>query len=144
MAAQVYIQWWDAEVRCEIKADFTRPQRFISNLYERHIQVWQTHEAVDLALRIHPRVTRGVDLSQDKALFRRIAADLGINPELVQSTKNPMQVSSGGLDGIVTLAREQLERRAEEKTYSDPLKEPLEFTVARLFLEQLECQMRRE
>ena len=148
--AEDYLQQWDAQVRRGIKANFTR-ERFIPDFYERliaepqrHIQVWQTHEAVDLALRIHPRVTRGADLAQDKTLFRHIAADLGINPELVQTTKNPMQVSSGGLEAIVTLAREQLARRAGEKTYSDPMEEPLEFTVARLFLAQLEDQTRGE
>ena len=148
--AEDYLQQWDAQVRRGIKANFTR-ERFIPDFYERliaepqrHIQVWQTHAAVDLALRIHPRVTRGADLAQDKTLFRHIAADLGINPELVQTTKNPMQVSSGGLEAIVTLAREQLARRAGEKTYSDPMEEPLEFTVARLFLAQLEDQTRGE
>lgn len=141
-----YLQQWDAQVRRGIKVNFTR-ERFIPDFYERliadperHIQVWQTHKAVDLALRIHPCVTRGSDLTQDKALFRHIAADLGINPELVQTTKNPMQVSSGGLEAIVTLARQQLARQAGEKTYSDPIDEPLEFTVARLFLERLQCR----
>lgn len=148
--AEDYLQHWDTEVRRRIKANFTR-QRFIPDFYERliaeserHIQVWQTHEAVDLALRIHPRVTCGTNLVQDKALFRRIAADLGIDPALVQTTKNPMQVSSGGLDAIVALVREQLAHRAGEKTYSDPMREPLEFTVARLFLEQLKDQATRE
>ena len=51
-----------------------------------------------------------------------------------------MQVSSGGLEAIVTLARQQLARQAGEKTYSDPIDEPLEFTVARLFLERLQCR----
>ena len=69
---------------------------------------------------------------------------MGISPELVQTTKNPMQVSSGGVDAIVTLVREQLTRRAGEKTYSDPMREPLEFTVARMFLEQLKTQARGE
>lgn len=149
-AANNYLQLWDDQVRRGIKANFTR-QRFIPDFYERlitdperHIQVWQTHEAVDLALRIHPRVIRGADIAHDKALFRRIAADMGISPELVQTTKNPMQVSSGGVDAIVTLVREQLTRRAGEKTYSDPMREPLEFTVARMFLEQLKTQARGE
>lgn len=144
--AEDFLQQWDIQVRQGIQANFTR-ERFIPDFYERliaeperHIQVWQTHEAVDLALRIHPRVTRGAEMNQDKALFRAIAADMGIDPKLVQTTKNPMQVSSGGLEAIVSLAREQLARRAGEKTYSDPREEPLEFTVARLFLEQLESQ----
>ena len=139
-----FLEQWDQKVREGIAANFTR-NRFIPDFYERliddpdrHIQVWQTHEAVDLALRIHPCVTRGADLDNDKELFRRIAEDLGVAPELVNTTKNPMQVSSGGIDAIVDLARIQLAEQAGEKTYSNPMEEPLDFTVARLYLNHIE------
>lgn len=134
---------WDATVRAKIQANFTR-ERFIPDFYERliddpdrHIQVWQTREAVDLAQRLHPHVIRGHDMRTDKKLFRDLAVQCGIPADLVTATKNPMQVSSGGLDAIVRLAREALARDYGAKTYSDPLSEKIEFTVARLMLQRL-------
>lgn len=98
---------------------------------------WQTHEAVDLAQRIHPRVVRGNDLSVDKGLFRKIAVDWGVDESLVHASKSPLQVSSGGLDSVVRLARESLAHDFEGRTYSSPIDEPLEFVVARLWLESV-------
>ena len=134
---------WDAAVRAKIQANFTR-ERFIPDFYERliddpdrHIQVWQTREAVDLAQRLHPHVIRGNDMRTDKKLFRDLAVQCGIPARLVTAMKNPMQVSSGGLDAIVRFAREVLARDYGAKTYSDPLSEKIEFTVARLMLQRL-------
>ena len=76
----------------------------------------------------------GDDLSMDKYLFRKIAVDWGVDESLVYASKSPLQVSSGGLDSVVRLARESLSRDFEGRTYSSPIDEPLEFVVARLFL----------
>lgn len=132
---------WDERMRAKIKRNFIR-ERFIPDFYERllddanrHIQVWQTHAATDLALRLHPSVIRGGKMKRDKALFRAAARSLGIPAELVSLQKNPMQVSGGGIDSIIGLARADLATAHGGKTYSDPRTEPLEFTVARLWLE---------
>lgn len=131
---------WDRRMRSKVNRNFIR-ERFIPDFYERllddadrHIQVWQTHEATDLALRLHPTVTRGAAIDQDKALFREAARSLGIPAELLSLQKNPMQVSGGGIDSIVGLARVDLAAAHGGRTYSDPRTEPLEFTVARLWL----------
>lgn len=131
---------WDEAMRAGLKSQFTQ-KRFIPDFYERllddpsrYVLAWQTHEAVDLAQQIHPRVVRGDDLSVDKHLFRKIAVDWGVDESLVYASKSPLQVSSGGLDSVVRLARESLSRDFEGRTYSSPIDEPLEFVVARLFL----------
>lgn len=131
---------WDETMRETLESQFTQ-KRFIPDFYERvlddstrYVLAWQTHEAVDLAQRIHPRVVRGNDLSVDKGLFRKIAVDWGVDENLVYASKSPLQVSSGGLDAVVKLARESLAYEFEGRTYSSPLDEPLEFVVARLFL----------
>ncbi|WIM68967.1 asparagine synthase-related protein [Corynebacterium breve] len=138
-----YLEAWDAKVRAKVEANFRR-ERFIPDFYERliddpdrHVQVWQTHAAVDLALSLHPQVTRGEDLAGDKVIFRRLAVQRGIPERLVALQKNPLQVSSGGISGIVDVARRDLTAQFGERTYSDPLLEPLDFTVARLFLNTL-------
>ena len=138
------VDHWDAAVRAKITSNFTR-ERFIPDFYERliddpdrHIQVWQTVEAVRIAQRLHPTVVRGQDMRTDKKLFRDLAVKLGIPADLVSATKNPMQVSSGGLDAIVQLARTTLAKDYGTKTYSDPMSEDLEFTVARLMLQRLQ------
>lgn len=134
---------WDEMMRETLESQFTQ-KRFIPDFYERvldnpsrYVLVWQTHEAVDLAQRIHPRVVRGKDLSVDKELFRKIAMDWGVDESLVCASKSPLQVSSGGLDAVVKLARESLAHEFEGRTYSSPLDEPLEFIVARLWLESM-------
>lgn len=131
---------WDRRMRSKVNRNFIR-ERFIPDFYERllddvdrHIQVWQTHAATDLALRLHPTVIRGSAIDQDKALFREAAKTLDIPTELLSLQKNPMQVSGGGIDSIVGLARADLAATHGGKTYSDPRIEPLEFTVARLWL----------
>lgn len=134
---------WDSAMRANIATNFTR-HRFIPDFYERlltnyerHILTWQTHAAVDLAQRIHPYLIRGTNLDGDKVLFRRMAEDRGLAADLVGATKNPMQVSSGGVGAVVAAARRQLADDYGEKTYSNPLTEPADFTVARLYLQRL-------
>lgn len=134
---------WDSAMRGNIAKNFTR-HRFIPTFYERlirnhkrHILAWQTHTAVDLAQRIHPYLIRGTNLDGDKVLFRRMAEDRGLAADLVGATKNPMQVSSGGIGAVVAAARRQLADDYGKKTYSNPLVEPLAFTVARLYLQRL-------
>lgn len=138
-----WAEHWDVLVRDKVARNFTR-ERFIPDFYERlidapqrHIQVWQTHAAYDLAMRIHPDLLRGPERAVDKYLFRQAAVRLGVPAELVSATKNPMQVSSGGVDAIVARAREELAAEHGARTYSDPVTEPLEFTVARLWLGKL-------
>ncbi|WP_257181803.1 asparagine synthase C-terminal domain-containing protein [Corynebacterium cystitidis] len=135
---------WDKRVRAKIESNFTR-KRFIPDFYERllndpdrHIQVWQTEAAVRLAQRLHPQVVRGDNLLRDKDLFRRMAVEAGLAESVVALDKNPMQVSSGGLNGIVRLARQEMNEKFGARTYSDPLVEPLDFTVSRLWLSSLE------
>lgn len=134
---------WDGAMRANIAKNFTR-HRFIPDFYERlienherHALVWQTHEAVDLAQRLHPHLIRGVSLEGDKALFRRMAHERGLPLELVTATKNPMQVSSGGVDAVVGAARAALAEDYGARTYTNPKDEPLDFTVARLYLQRL-------
>lgn len=137
------ISAWDQAQRNGIASHFIR-QRFIPDFYERlltnpdrHILTWQTREAVELAQRIHPYLLRGTNLNEDKALFRRMASHRGIPDEAIHTAKNPMQVSTGGVDGIVHAARRALADDYGEKTYSDPTTEPPEFTIARLYLQRL-------
>ena len=106
---------WDEAVRSKVAANFTR-DRFIPDFYERliddpsrHIQVWQTRRAYELALRIHPDVVRG-PRGIDKHLHRLTARSLGIPRELVQAKKHAMQMSSGGVDTLVAQARDALSR----------------------------------
>lgn len=134
---------WDEAMRANMAKNFTR-HRFIPDFYERlidnherHILTWQTHEAVDLAQRIHPYLIRGTNLKGDKALFRRMAHAAGLPLDLVTATKNPMQVSSGGIAAVVDAARAALAEDYGEKTYTNPKNEPLEFTIARLYLQRL-------
>lgn len=80
---------WDEVMRETLESQFTQ-KRFIPDFYgrvldnpDRYVLAWQTHEAVELAQRIHPRVVRGKDLSIDKWLFRQIAVDWGVDESLV-------------------------------------------------------------
>lgn len=140
------LQEWDRRIRAKVRKNFTR-DRYIPDFYgrliddeNRHIQVWQTHAATELALRLHPTVVRGPQVDQDKVLFRRAAIHAGVPEPLVSRQKNPMQVSSGGLETIVRLARADLAKFYRDRTYSDPLKEPLEFVVARMWLRTIHDQ----
>lgn len=131
---------WDQRIRSKVRRNFIR-ERFIPDFYERligdanrHIQVWQTHAATDLALSLHPKVVRGGDLGRDKGILRRAARQLGLPEQVVSLKKNPMQVSAGGVDSIVAIARQELLEAYGEQTYSSPGTEPLEFVVARMWL----------
>lgn len=139
-----WLATWDERLRDKVARNFKR-ERFVPDFYERlldtperHIQVWQTHRAYDLALRLHPDVIRGPRRRVDKYLFRRAAEAAGVPHYLTNSPKDPMQVSSGGIDSLVFAAREHLADFYGDQTYSDPTKEALEFTVARLWLQHIQ------
>ena len=147
-AVDVDIAHWTERVHKLVHDNFTR-DRFIPDFYERligdadrHISTWQTKEAFELSQRLHPSVIRGPELSVDKKLFRGLAVDLGVPAELAHATKSPMQVSSGGVDAIVNLARKELSNSFGGMTYSNPLTEGLEFTVSRLMLQRLHDEWR--
>ena len=134
-------EWADA-VRRRVGKNFTR-ERLIPDFYERllmepdrHIQVWQTRAAVELALTLAPAAVRGPDFGTDKRVLREAAVRLGLPSELVYHAKSPMQVSSGGVESLVRAARTWLLTRKGSSEYADPMTEPLEYTVARLWLER--------
>ena len=142
-AGESLVDAWDATLRENVSKNFKR-NRFVPDFYERlldnperHVQIWQTHAAVELAQRIHPTLVQPGDSGHDKYVFRRLAVDRGVPAEVAFAPKNPMQVSSGLVGAIVDAARRQLERDFGERTYSSPLEEQLEFTVARLYLQRL-------
>ena len=102
---------------------------------DRHILTWQTLAGFELALRIPATISRSATGDQDKALIRQTLESLGCDPKHVWTAKNPMQVSSGGVDSLVSLAREVLRDSGDHTAYTDPRTESLEFVAARLFLE---------
>ena len=133
---------WATAVRARVAKNFTR-DRLIPDFYERllerpdrHVQIWQTTAAVELALSLPPTAVRGPDMDTDKLILREAAVRLGVPRELVEHAKNPMQVSSGGVDGLVLAARRWLTTRKGSGVYADPMCESLDFTVARLWLER--------
>lgn len=132
---------YQEKVLNKVRKNFIR-ERQIPDFYERllddadrYIQVWQTIAGFELAMRIPVDLSRGRDGSEDKALIRQTLVSLGADPEHAWTTKNPMQVSSGGINSLVTLARVVLSNSGNHSTYTDPLDESLEFIAARLFLE---------
>ena len=144
-AGESLVDAWDAVLRANVSKNFKR-ERFVPDFYERllddperHVQIWQTHAAVELAQRIHPSLVQPDDNGHDKYIFRKLAVDRGVPEEVAFAPKNPMQVSSGLVGAIVDAARRQLARDFGVRTYSSPLDEPLEFTVARLYLQRLEA-----
>ena len=148
-AGESLVDAWDAMLRANVSRNFKR-ERFVPDFYERllddperHVQIWQTHAAVELAQRIHPSLVQPDDSSHDKYIFRKLAVDRGVPAEVAFAPKNPMQVSSGLVGAIVDAARRQLERDFGERTYSSPLQEQLEFTVARLYLQRLAGEERK-
>ena len=144
-AGESLVDAWDAALRANVAKSFKR-ERFVPDFYERlledperHVQIWQTHAAVELAQRIHPSLVQPDDSGHDKYIFRKLAVDRGVPEEVAFAPKKPMQVSSGLVGAIVDAARRQLARDFGVRTYSSPLDEPLEFTVARLYLQRLEA-----
>lgn len=144
--ADIAGEWQDA-VRAKVEKNFTR-HRQIPDFYERllddhghqserHIQIWQTHQAFALAMRMEASAVRGEDLLTDKLVMRRAALQAGLPESLVLNTKNPMQVSSGGIDMIVAAAREMLAGSNGHTVYTNPNTEPVEFIASRLMLELL-------
>lgn len=134
---------WDAALCENVSKNFKR-NRFVPDFYERllgrperHIQIWQTHAAVELAQRIQPTLLQPGDNGLDKYVLRQLAVARGVPAEVAFAPKNPMQVSSGLIGAIVNAARRQLERDFGERTYSSPLQEQIEFTLARLYLQRL-------
>lgn len=131
---------WAQKVTDKIRSNFTR-HRFIPDFYERiidnpdrHIQIWQDLSAVQLIQKIHPDLIRGAEWKHDKLVLRQAAMMLGIPQEIAFRKKNPMQESGGGLESIISESRNQLSSIYGDKTYSNPLTESIEWTVARLTL----------
>ena len=137
------LQAWEEAVVAELKKSFVR-ERFIPDFYERilgsdvnYFKVWQTHEAIETVAKLHPYAIRGGQWDQDKVVIRYVLEKFGISPQIAGRGKNPMQVSSGGLQALEDCARGSLAKQFEGRTYSDPLTEDRRFTVARLFLNQI-------
>lgn len=142
------VEAWDAALRENVAKNFKR-ERFVPDFYERlladperHVQIWQTHAAVELAQRIHPSLVQAPESGHDKYIFRQLAVSRGVPDDVAFAPKNPMQVSSGVVGAIVDAARHQLEHDFGERTYASPVEEPLEFTVARLYLQRLAAEER--
>lgn len=138
-----YESLWLKEVIATVNSQFVR-ERFIPDFYERllpypdnHIQLWQDMSAVDMATKIHPHLVRGKDGSGDKIILREAARALGAPEDIVSRKKSPLQKSSGALEAIVSHSRSFLNDHYKGKTYSQPLNEGLEWTVARLELLRL-------
>lgn len=132
---------YQQKILAKVRKNFIR-ERQIPDFYERllddadrYIQVWQTIAGFELAMRIPVKLSRGKSGKEDKALIRQTLVSLGAAPEHAWTTKNPMQISSGGIDSLVALARMVLNNSGTHSTYSNPLDEPLEFIASRLFLE---------
>ncbi|AZA08222.1 asparagine synthase C-terminal domain-containing protein [Corynebacterium pseudopelargi] len=141
---------WQQTVRAKVEKNFTR-HRQIPDFYERllddrgpdserHIQVWQTHQAFELAMSMAASAVRGGDLQTDKLVMREAALRAGLPQNLVMNTKNPMQVSSGGIDMIVDAARELLAGNGGHTAYTNPKTESVDFIASRLMLELLHSQ----
>lgn len=132
---------WEAQVKGDIRRGFTR-QHFIPDFHERilgpragrYFKVWQTCQAIDLASRLHPKVVRGGDWKDDKLVLRRAAALLGVAES--DTSKSPMQVSSGLVEAIEKLVREELAHQFKGRTYSDPNTEDVGILIARLYLDK--------
>lgn len=102
----------------------------------KHISLWQTLEGFDIARNIPPNVVRGSDFSTDKLILRQAAATLGAPLWALDSSKDPMQTSSGGVHTLMDLARSELTKNAQHSVYSDPELETAEFIAARLLLDR--------
>lgn len=132
---------WHDRVAQRVADHFLR-DRAIPDFYERlltepdrHIQVWQTTAAVELAFALQPEQVRGEDLATDKRLLREAARQAGVPVELTTRKKDPVQVSSGGVAGLVLAARAELAGDPRHTTYTDPTEEPVEHIVSRLWLQ---------
>ncbi|MFC0315316.1 asparagine synthase C-terminal domain-containing protein [Gordonia phosphorivorans] len=135
-------------VTAKVRGNFTR-NRLVPDYYERllgesaenFIQVFQTEGFWRLAMSIHPELLwrPGPDgRIYDKYLLRYAAAKIGVPEEFVWTAKSPLQVSSGVVGALLESARTTLSREAEQRTYADPLSEPVEHTAVRLYLRCLD------
>lgn len=133
---------WREEVIASINRHFTY-HRAIPEFYERilgaqsHrvVKLWQTVAACDIALACTAEIVRGAGATADKHLLRSVALSRGFTSDMMPGEKAPMQESSGIIDALVAAARNDLARDQSHCAYTDPGQEPLELTVARLYLE---------
>ena len=134
-------------VTAKVRANFTR-NRLIPDYYERlldqradqFVQTFQTNEFWRFAMSIDPALLWRIGpegRAFDKYLLRFTAERLGVPAELVWTVKSPLQVSSGVIGSTVQAARELLDAADTNHTYADPLREPIEHTVSRLYLREL-------
>lgn len=133
---------WHEKVADSVAREFTHA-RNIPDFYERlldeperHIKTWQTKAAVELAMALRPEHVRGVGHREDKKLLREAAIHLGVPEHLTRRPKSPMQLSSGGVNALVQAARRDLVDDPSHTAYTNPRTEPIEHTVARLWLQQ--------
>ncbi|WP_156192516.1 asparagine synthase-related protein [Corynebacterium kalinowskii] len=131
---------WASTVQGEIASHFTY-HRNIPDFYsriladpERHVQLWQSHRATQIAQKLNPYVVRGKDFGCDKWLFREMAKQRGIAPSFCFTNKDPMQSSSGAIRALECSARLMLSRDKSHIAYSDPLEESSENIIGRLWL----------
>lgn len=134
---------WAQTMAANVSRNFRR-ERLVPDFYERlieepdrYIQVWQSTAAYELARKLSPYVVRGVDFGVDKYVLRIAAERFGMPAEFVTATKNPMQFSSGAVNGLLEASRSWLADVPEHSTYTNPRTEPVENIAVRLFLELL-------
>ena len=115
-------------------------ERVLGTSAPRLIHLFQTVAAWDSTKHLGPDVLferREVDGNAaffDKAVLRHLAVDLGVPSDLAWTPKLPMQVASGIIGGIVFLAREAVSELPDAGLHDDPMTEPIEHSLARLYL----------
>lgn len=102
----------------------------------RYEQPFETQEMWTVAARLTETalyVDRG-GITYDKAALREAAVQLGMPKHLAWTTKDPLQRSSGLIGLVGAEARAWLASRPLATHYSDPLTEPTDQALARLWL----------
>ncbi|MFZ4516589.1 MAG: asparagine synthase-related protein [Acidimicrobiia bacterium] len=111
--------------------------RLVPDFYERIMgdSVWKaygTFEAAQIAARMHGDALFGGPVPKES--LRTLAEQLGVPSELARAPKAAMQESSGVFAGLVALARHAVAAIPDAATYRDPLEEPIEQSLVRLWL----------
>jgi asparagine synthetase B (glutamine-hydrolysing) len=114
--------------------------RLVPDFFERVIPgetLWRamnTSEACAVAARLR---AEAVWCDHDKEPLRLLAERLGVDRRLARLPKASMQQSSGVLDTFLAAARAHVAQLPHAATYRDPLREPLESSLVRLWLHGL-------
>ncbi|MGB2719058.1 MAG: asparagine synthase C-terminal domain-containing protein [Rhodococcus sp. (in: high G+C Gram-positive bacteria)] len=110
-------------------------ERILGESCDRFVQIFQTVEAWQFSKTLLPSALFSTNGNHEDKLCLRMAAEmLGVPRELTRSKKDPIQYSSGVVGGIVLEARKYLAQLPGAETYTSPLTEPLDLSIARLFL----------